>query len=431
MVTDIQIPGFEDQPKLDALGSVYRGRLDLSGVQWTGVGSEAFATITVTADQLADAAESRLIWTDQTVQRGVDPAVKGKVPKELALADGYPAKGSYIFDAKNADEIAEKILNGERLFLNPLIWNLRPGSFSAYWDSKTNSIYLYSGKIYLPDSHHRHQAILKAVRTIREHPDAYPKFKGDRQFKIELYFLDRDGEGNYFFDKNQRPKPTAKSKAYDLTTNDDLSVLAKRLLDKSPSLSSGVNRVTDRLSRKNTQFVTLATLREVMRTYAGVDEIDDAELEGLAAVAAQFFEMLAKVRPEFRAAGLSERNSMREVSLADAPVTMHAFASLIKDFSTDLARKGSIEAQEYWSKKLCRLSPDVIFSSGSWVGDFFAKSNPVWLKARVTKQSSPNKPLAVLNTGGARSRMTKVLKNYLNASTPNEASILEAVDESV
>jgi hypothetical protein len=429
---NIQIDGFEEEPKLDASGNVYRGRLDLSGVQWTGVGAEAFATITITADQLTDAAENRLIWTDQTVQRGVNPTAKGKVPKELALAEGYPEKGSYIFDAKNADEITEKLLNGERLFLNPLVWNLRPGSFSAYWDSKASSIYVYSGKIYLPDSHHRHQAILKAVRTIRDHPGAYSQFKGDRQFKIELYFLDRDGEGNYFFDKNQRPKPTAKSKAYDLTTNDDLSVLAKRLLEKSSSLSAGVNRVTDRLSRKSTQFVTLATLREVMRTYAGVEEIDEAELEGLATVAAQFIEMLARVRPEYRWADLSSRNRMRETSLADAPVTLHAFATLMKEFSTDLAKKGSIEAQEYWSNKLRRFSPNVLFTSGNWVGDFFAKANPIWFKTRVTKQSAPNKPLAVLNTGGARSRMTKVLKTYLDSPSPvSEVSILEAIDEPI
>lgn len=426
------IDGFLAAPKLDASGSIYRGRLDLAGVQWTGEGADAFATITITADQLADAAENRLIWTDQTVQRGVNPAAKEKAPRELALADGYPDKSTYIFDASNADEIAEKLLNGDRLFLNPLVWNLRPGSFSAYWDDAAKSIYLYSGRIYLPDSHHRHQAILKAVRTIREHPGAYTKFRGDRQFKIELYFLDRDGEGNYFFDKNQRPKPTAKSKAYDLTTNDDLSLLAKRVLDKSPSLNGGVNRVTDRLSRKSPHFVTLATLREVMRTYAGAEEIDEAELEGLSTVAAQFFEMLAKVRPEFRSAELQVRNLMREKSLADSPVTLHAFGELMRDFSTDLAKKGSSEGYDYWAVKLQQLSPDVQFMGGNWVGDFFAKLNPLWIDARIAKKSSPTKPVAILNTGGARTRMTKILRRYLDSKTPASLQeLLESVDESI
>lgn len=428
----MDIQGFESVPKLDASGNVYAGRLALFGVQWTGVGQDAFATVTVTADQLADAAENYLIWTDQTVQRGVNPAATGKVPKELALAEGYPDKSSYIFDATNADDIAEKLLVGERLFLNPLIWNLRPGNFSAYRDVKANSIYLYSGKIYLPDSHHRHQAILKAIRTVREHPNAYPKFKGDRQFKIELYFLDRDGEGNYFFDKNQRPKPTAKSKAYDLTTNDDLSVLAKRVIDKSSSLHAGVNRVTDRLSRKSTHFVTLATLREMMRTYAGVDEIDEAELEGLATIAAQFFEMLAKVRPELRYASLADRNKMRETSIADSPVAMHAYAALMRKFSTDLAKKGSSEAQSYWSSKLQRLSPNQLFSVKNWTGDFFSKNNPMWIEARVAKVSAPNKPVAILNTGGARARLTKILERYLESqSLLDGAALLDTLSEPV
>src|SRR5207253_472043 len=118
-------------------------------------------------------------------------------------------------------------------FLNPLVWNLRPGSFDAYWDQKNNSIYIYQGKIYLPDSHHRQQAIIKAVNVWRSAQKDYPRFSGDRQFKVELYFLSRTDEGNYFYDKNQLPTPTAKSKAYDLTTMDDLSLLAKQVIERS------------------------------------------------------------------------------------------------------------------------------------------------------------------------------------------------------
>ena len=167
---------------------------------------------------------------------------------ELSLSDGYPDTTKYVFDAKNADDITEKLLAGEQLFLNPLIWNLRPSHFEAFWNEDDREIYIYSGKIYLPDSHHRHQAILKAVRLWRESPSSYPNFSSARQFKIELYFLQRQHEGDYFFDKNQRPKPTARSKAYDLTTLDDLSLLAKRTIEKSTALSDNVNRVTDRLT---------------------------------------------------------------------------------------------------------------------------------------------------------------------------------------
>src|SRR5262249_31941121 len=159
----IDIKGFLSKVKTTASGSAYHGRFTCQDVQWTGKGRDALVTFTVTAEELANAAESRLLWTDQDVQRGIQPGLQKPPPRELPLCDGYPDKDLYIFDAANADDITEKLLADEKLFLSPLIWNLRPNTFEAYSDSKSSSIFIYSGKIYLPDSHHRQQAILKAV----------------------------------------------------------------------------------------------------------------------------------------------------------------------------------------------------------------------------------------------------------------------------
>jgi len=257
-------------------------------VQWTGDEDDLLATFTLTAEEVAGAAESHLVWTDQDVQRGIRPEVSLTPPRELPLGDGYPDPQLYIFDADKADDIAEKLLRGEKLFLSPLIWNLRPDTFEAYWDQSANSIYLYSGKIYLPDSHHRQQAILKAIRAYGDAPSSYPRFSPSKQFKIELYFLTKQDEGNYFFDKNQRPQPTAKSKAYDLTTLDDLSILAKKVIEKSVALKDNVNRVTDRLTAKNAQVMTLSTLREMMKSISSADSLDEPEIDCLATVAATF-----------------------------------------------------------------------------------------------------------------------------------------------
>ncbi len=227
------VHGFLKAPKRSANKKIYQGRFTCPNVQWTGASAELMATFTITADELADAAATNLLWTDQDVQRGIKPDVIPAPPRELNLAAGYPDTKKYNFQAENADNMAEKLLHGEKLFLNPLIWNLRPGTFEAYWNENEASLYIYDGKIYLPDSHHRHQAIIKAVGIWRSAPKEYPRFRGDKEFKIELYFLSREDEGNYFFDKNQRPKPTEKSKAYDLTTLDDLSILAKRVIEDS------------------------------------------------------------------------------------------------------------------------------------------------------------------------------------------------------
>jgi hypothetical protein len=416
LTREFSITGFRKSPKTDASGGIYRGRFTCPNVQWTGSGSELFGTFTITAEELADAAESRLIWTDQDVQRGVQPGLPTKPDRELCLSECYPDSAKYVFDSANADDIAEKLLGGQKLFLNSLIWNLRPGHFEAYWDKKNTSLYLYTAKAYLPDSHHRHQAILKAVRAWREAPRDYPKFKGNREFKVELYFLSKEDEGNYFFDKNQRPKPTAKSKAYDLTTLDDLSMLAKRVIENSTALKENVNRVTDRLTQRNPQVITLSTLREMMNAFAPGDALEESELEGLANIAGHFYDMLAGVRPELGRQDRISRRAIRDRLLVDSAVMMHGYAAIMKGFNNDIATMGNAKATSEWTRLLERLSADKHYSYDHWTGDLFEKRNPLWLAAGVVKPGRDSSKLTVINTGGARSECGRILHQLLTVS---------------
>jgi hypothetical protein len=409
----IPIKGFSSKPKTTAGGHLYQGRLTCRDVQWTGEGEELFATFTITAEELADAAESQLLWTDQDVQRGIRPEVSPSPSRELSVGAGYPDPNLYIFDASNADDIADKLLRHEKVFLNPLVWNLRPGTFDAYWNKAASSLHLYGGKVYLPDSHHRQQGILKAVRLYRESKSSFPRFSPARQFKVELYFLSREDEGNYFFDKNQRPRPTGKSKAYDLTTLDDLSLLAKKVIEKSRALAGNVNRVTDRLTAKNPQVITLSTLREMMKSFTPADALDEPEIDGLATVAAIFYDLLAEVRPELGQIDKGERKQVRERLIVDSAVMMHGYASLIAKFNDSVAEMGVDDATKEWLTKLRRLAQDKHYSLGAWSGDFFEKRNPLWQQVGVVKPGKDGRKLTVLNTGAARSECGRVLRQLL------------------
>ncbi|MDE3858117.1 DNA sulfur modification protein DndB [Sinorhizobium meliloti] len=409
--------GFIEAFKKNAQGKPYFGRFVCPDVQWTESVNQSFCTFTVTAGQLADAAESGLLWTDQDVQRGIQPGANPSPARELSLAQGYPPSSHYIFNSENADDMVDKLLRGETLFLNPLIWNLRPTTFEAFWHEGNREIYLYKGKIYLPDSHHRHQAIIKAVNIWRDAPKDYPKFNEDLQFKIELYFLSREDEGNYFYDKNQRPKPTAKSKAYDLTTQDDLSLLAKKVIENSGNLAENVNRVTDRLDSRNPQVITLSTLREMMRTFASADAIDASELDGMAAIAANFYDMLATVRPELGKLPLLDRRAVRNNSLVDAAVMMQGYAHLMREYNLDFARKGPTVARETWSRKLEVLSDANVYVMRGWSGDLFEKRNPLWEEVGVTRGNTTGK-ITVLNTGAARSQAGRVLRQLVQVNPP-------------
>lgn len=409
------IDGLLKRPKRNAKGAIYKGRFTCPDVQWT---ANEMATFTITAEELAAAAASNLLWTDQDVQRGIQPGVSPVPPRELSLASGYPDPAKYVFDTDKANDITEKLLAGQKLYLNPLVWNLRPKSFTAYWDEKETDLYIYDGRIYLPDSHHRHQAIIQAVHCWQQAPKDYPKFSGGKEFKVELYFLSREDEGNFFYDKNLLPKPTAKSKAYDLTTEDDLSLLAKRMVERSKNLQGNVNRVTDRLVAKNPQVVTLSTLREMMKTVAASDLLDHAELDGLANIASQFYDLLAEVRPELGHLSVSERNTVRSRLLVDSAVMMHGYAALMKDYKDDLPKLGTAKARAEWAKKLQSLDSSHLYRFENWSGDLFEKNNPLWRAVGIAKPGRDPSKLTVVNTGAARLECGRVLRQLLSLGHP-------------
>lgn len=412
------IAGFLASPKTSAGNTVYRGRFTCPNVQWTGNDEDAFVTFTITAEELADVADSNLLWTDQDVQRGIRPDGQPGTARELSVGAGYPDSKSYIFNTENADQMTEKLLRGERLFLSPLVWNLRPESFEGFWDSAQSALYIYTGKIYLPDSHHRQQAIIRAVRAFRDAKKSYPKFSPTKQFKVELYFLSRQDEGNYFFDKNQRPQPTAKSKAFDLTTLDDLSLLAKKVIEKSTALTDNINRVTDRLTPKNPQVMTLSTLREMMKSLAPSNALDELEIEGLGVVAAAFYDLLADIRPELGHLEISQRRQAREHSVVDAATMMHGYAYLIRDFNDSIGALGLVQADRQWRKKLARLSKATEYTFENWSGDFFDKKNPIWQRVGVVKPGRDGRKLTILNTGAARSECGRILRQLVQTEPP-------------
>lgn len=418
-----RVATFLSAPRKRANGRPSPGRFSAGSVQWTGSGTELVATFTITADELTCAAESGLLFTDQEVQRGIRPDVIGARPRELNLADGYPDQKLYIFDAQKADDIAEKLLRGELLFLNPLVWNLRPGKFTAAKNDEESELYIYEGRIYLPDSHHRQQAIIKAVHLHREAPNDFPKFSPSKQFKIELYFLSSEDEGNYFYAKNQLTKPTEKSKAFDLTTTDALSALAKRFIELTPALASNVNRVTDRLTAKNPQVATLSTIREMMRTHADHElssdsRIDESELEGIATIAAIFYGLLVEARPELGQLELRERQKVRQQSLVDAAVMMHGYAALMRDFRRELTSDGLHVAKEKWRRRLGALSSNYSYTFKDWSGDLFDKRNPLWQRSGVVKPGRDPSKRTVTNTGAGRAICGRILRGLTSSVSP-------------
>lgn len=415
--------GFVAERPKSASGKPLAGRFTCEDIQWTGSGGDLLGTFTITVRELLDLAESNLLWTDQDVQRGVKPE-KPEAERLLSLANGYPDSESYIFVEGNADEIAEKLLFGKKLYLSPLIWSLRPGEFEGFRDDENDRFIIYSGKIFLPDSHHRHQGILKAARAYREQPKDYPDFSLEKQLKVDIYFLSKMEEGNFFYDKNQLTRQTAKSKAFDLTTGDALSLLAKEIASNSRALDGNVNRVTDRLTSKNPQVVTLSTLREMAKSIVPQGEVSEHEIEATAALVATFFDKLADKRPVLGKVPIERRIESRRHSLVEAAVTMHGYAALARDYMDDLPKLGNSEANSVWDSKLDRLSEGIEFTFGGWSGDLFEKANPLWSRLGILKPSNRG-GFSQVNNGATRGAMGKALRAVISSSSNNLETLFQ------
>jgi hypothetical protein len=398
-------------------GGVYRGRLDIAHPLWVLNPDDLHATASISIRDIATAAENGLIWTDQVVQRGVRPERQEDVPVQLSLADGYPDSGSYVFNPDKADQIATKLLGGQPgLKLSPLVWNLRPGHFQAAIDDSGDEerFYLYRGRIYLPDGHHRHQGILKAFRLWDEAPDDYPNFDSERQFTVDVYFMSRRDEAEYFFQKNWLTQQVDRSKSYDLTEQDALSVLAKRVIEQSPSLTGNVNRVTDRLAASNPQVITLSTLREVMLSAVGTESLTSDEIDFLAPVIARFWEMLAEVRPELGHLEVDQRRESRRESMAAQAVLMHGYAELLRRFLSDVQEHDIEAAAADWASRVERLQADAAYrhSQPEWRGDFLSRQNPLWKELGVIQQTKSGGE-AVSNVRQTRQQVGRALVERL------------------
>lgn len=408
-----QIPDLLKEPLTRRGGGIYRGRLDVANPQWVLNPDDLHATASVSIRDIANAGEGGLIWTDQVVQRGVRPERTEGAAVELSLADGFPDDKTYVFYPDKANAIADKLLEGDRsLKLSPLVWNLRPGHFQAAIDQTASGpyLYLYRGRIYLPDGHHRHQGILKAFRLWQDTPDDYPDFDSERQFTVDIYFMSRRDEAEYFFQKNWLPQQVDRSKSYDLTEQDGLSVLAKAVIEATPSLAGNVNRVTDRLGVSNPQVITLSTLREVMQTAVETDDLTSGEIEKLAPAIAAFWNMLADVRQELGRLDVDQRRESRKQSMAAQAVVMHGYAQLLRQFLRDADASDIESASAAWKPRLDALGPQRQYNHADpkWRGDFFSRENPLWQEIGVLQQTKRGGQ-AVSNVRQTRDQVGRVL----------------------
>jgi len=151
----------------------------------------------------------------------------------------------------------------------------------------------------------------------------------------------------------------------------------------------------------------------MMKAFSPHESLGEGEVDGLADIAATFYDMLVAARPELGVVEIAQRRTARQQFLSESAVMMHGYAALMKDFHKDLVTTGTVVATETWKRRLERLRAERRYSFGPWSGDLFDKANPLWQRVGVIKPGRSDDKVTVVNTGGARIACGRVLRQLL------------------
>src|SRR5262245_176638 len=122
----------------------------------------------VTADEIAKLFRTGFLKLDPEHQRGEDSVTKKPV-----------------LDMNKIDRWADELINGQA-YLGQLSWNFRrEDNTTLQYDAENRTLTIGAGGATIPDSYHRHRAILKAV----ESAERGSGFNVERKFSVKIYHV--------------------------------------------------------------------------------------------------------------------------------------------------------------------------------------------------------------------------------------------------
>ena len=344
----------------------------------------------VTARDISQLFKTGFLKVDDDRQRGVD-SVSGK----------------RILDEEKVEKWAEQLVKGEA-YLGQLSWNFRKDETTLEYDEEKRSLKIGAGAATIPDSGHRHMAIVKAAESASKGSS----FNLDRKVSVRIYNVPASEENRIFYAMNQEGKkadPTRSKWLHRLGA----TKIAGALAEQCPSLRDNVDTIRDRLSKRNPRLCAFNTLSGAFETYWGDcnPEEEDAFKVSIDA-AVEFWNKLAMVRPELGKLDIVRRKRLRETSLVDSALAISAYVAVARkmhDLKMDLSL-------------LERLGQPVTITVKTAVGeeqrqvDLFSRDNPNWEQVGIlvpsTKRSG-EKSFTLRNARQTRTAMLKTLEGVL------------------
>lgn len=343
---------------------------------------------------------------DPEIQRGVKETKAG--PKEFLRE-------------QQIDSMMRHIEAG-RFECPQLMWNLRAGETIWVYVQDLKQLQIYQGVATRPDTNHRHHAIIRFhrryLRWVTEtQSEKMGTYNPQRAYGLVIYTDDFQGEAHRFCVYNFLGWRTASTTAHYIESKTQSphlhSRLARELMERSGVLgNANVEILSNQLSKNTAKMVTFGTLVDSLRT--AFPDLSDVSYRDVLEYLVEFIGEVSRVRPnEIAHLSISQRQKVREASLADQATIWHAYirlAAWVRDHKID-----------NWKPRLQVLAePYNYVSNGQRQScDLFSRNNPLW---RVVGVVSPGKKgvLRVFNNRFSRQAAFERLRHWVERNGGGE-----------
>jgi hypothetical protein len=315
--------------------------------------------------------------------------------------------GKRILDDEKVDRWAEQLVKGEA-YLGQLSWNFRRDETALDYNEANRSLKIGAGAATIPDSGHRHMALLKAAESVSRGS----AFNLDRKVSVRIYNVPASEENRIFYAMNQEGKkadPTRSKWLHRLGA----TKIAGALAEQCPALRDNVDTIRDRLSKKNSRLCAFNTLSGAFETYwSDCNPEEEDVFRASVEFSVQFWNKLASVRPELGKLDIARRRRVRETLLVDCALAISAYVAI--------ARK--MHERQIDLTRLERLAQPVTLASKNADGqdkrvvDLFSRENTTWEQIGVLVPSTKRtgeKVFTLRNARQTRDAMLKTLEGVL------------------
>jgi hypothetical protein len=347
----------------------------------------------VTARDISQLYKTGFLKVDDDRQRGIDSVT-----------------GKRIIDDEKVERWAEQLVKGEA-YLGQLSWNFRKDETTLEYEEGSRSLKIGAGGAMIPDSGHRHMAILKAA----ESASRGSSFNLDRKVSVRIYNVPASEENRIFYAMNQEGKKADPTRSKWLHRLGDTKI-AGALVEQCPSLHDNVDTIRERLSKKNPRLCAFNTLSGTFETYwADCNPEEQPAFKADVDYVVRFWNLLATVRPELGKLDITRRKRVRETLLVDSALAISAYVAIarkMRDQGVDLSRLEKLGQSITIPGKNEGEEPREV--------DLFSRDNPVWEQIGILVPSTKKtgqKVFTLRNARQTREAMMKTLEAVLGLNT--------------